>query len=208
MEENTRRLKSCVEVWPDCAEGEYNPYCCRYPKSCSCTIVHNQAALDDPKWREENLEPVQDMRVSTVHLEMTPLMPILEGTQRHLTAGTGLSYGNQSNVSAGVRLSDEVLEEIQHLRMYYIDMEQVHSLRRWAEANPGQDPTPELLVKWRMDGMDEWVEDHPQLAVLLRGERTYFPSKEAAKAANERPAFRDWILDLTEDGRYFLKPSQ
>lgn len=57
MEENTRRLKSCVEAWPDCAEGEYNPYCCRFPKSCSCTIVHNQAALDDPEWREENLEP-------------------------------------------------------------------------------------------------------------------------------------------------------
>lgn len=33
-----RRLRSCVERWPECEEGEYNPYCCRFPKSCSCTV--------------------------------------------------------------------------------------------------------------------------------------------------------------------------
>jgi hypothetical protein len=32
-----RRLRSCVEEWPECYEGGYNPKCCRFPKSCSCT---------------------------------------------------------------------------------------------------------------------------------------------------------------------------
>ncbi len=30
------RDPACVERWPDCAVGEYNPACCRFPKSCSC----------------------------------------------------------------------------------------------------------------------------------------------------------------------------
>ena len=32
------RLQSCVERWPGCNEGDYNPKCCRFPKSCSCTV--------------------------------------------------------------------------------------------------------------------------------------------------------------------------
>lgn len=30
-----RRLKHCVEQWSACESGEYNPACCRFPKSCS-----------------------------------------------------------------------------------------------------------------------------------------------------------------------------
>lgn len=32
---DTRRLKSCVDRWSEAASGEYNPACCRFPKSCS-----------------------------------------------------------------------------------------------------------------------------------------------------------------------------
>ena len=35
---NRPRLKTCVERWPECNDGEFNPACCRFPKSCSCTI--------------------------------------------------------------------------------------------------------------------------------------------------------------------------
>lgn len=35
------RLKSCVAEWPECAEGEYHPSCCRFPKSCSCTVYRD-----------------------------------------------------------------------------------------------------------------------------------------------------------------------
>ncbi len=31
----TRRLRACVEAWPDCYTGGYDPTCCRFPKSCS-----------------------------------------------------------------------------------------------------------------------------------------------------------------------------
>lgn len=30
-----RRLKSCVERWPNAESGTYDPRCCRFPKSCS-----------------------------------------------------------------------------------------------------------------------------------------------------------------------------
>lgn len=30
-----RRFKACVEAWPECESGLYDPRCCRFPKSCS-----------------------------------------------------------------------------------------------------------------------------------------------------------------------------
>jgi hypothetical protein len=48
-----RRLRACVEAWPDCWTGGYDPRCCRFPKSCSCTCW-------DPQYvAEADLEPVQ-----------------------------------------------------------------------------------------------------------------------------------------------------
>lgn len=46
-----RRLQSCVEAWPECATGEYDPRCCRFPKSCSCTVY------DPEHVSESDLEP-------------------------------------------------------------------------------------------------------------------------------------------------------
>lgn len=45
------RLRSCVEAWPDCHTFGYNPACCRFPKSCSCT------SYDDRYVRPDDLEP-------------------------------------------------------------------------------------------------------------------------------------------------------
>lgn len=33
------REPDCIENWPECSEGEYNPSCCRFPKSCSVRDV-------------------------------------------------------------------------------------------------------------------------------------------------------------------------
>lgn len=30
------RNPHCVENWPECYSGGYDPRCCRFPKSCSC----------------------------------------------------------------------------------------------------------------------------------------------------------------------------
>lgn len=30
-----RRIRTCVEQWPECESGMYDPRCCRFPKSCS-----------------------------------------------------------------------------------------------------------------------------------------------------------------------------
>lgn len=37
-----RRLKACVEQWPDCESGAYHPDCCRFPKSCSATVYDEE----------------------------------------------------------------------------------------------------------------------------------------------------------------------
>jgi hypothetical protein len=47
-----RRLRACVERWPEAETGAYNPHCCRFPKSCSATIY------DPERVAEGDLEPV------------------------------------------------------------------------------------------------------------------------------------------------------
>lgn len=42
-----RRLRACAEAWPACQEGEYNPSCCRFPKSCSCTVYDPDRVTED-----------------------------------------------------------------------------------------------------------------------------------------------------------------
>lgn len=32
----TVRDLACIEAWPECEDGHYDPRCCRFPKSCSC----------------------------------------------------------------------------------------------------------------------------------------------------------------------------
>ena len=64
------RLRACVERWPGCVEGEYNPACCRFPKSCSCTIYHEEStAVTDLE--ESMLEP-------PLYMEYPKSIPILE----------------------------------------------------------------------------------------------------------------------------------
>lgn len=38
----------CVEAWPECEDGAYHPSCCRFPKSCSCAVVHDRTCCGDP----------------------------------------------------------------------------------------------------------------------------------------------------------------
>lgn len=33
-----KRDPNCVEAWPDCWTGGYDPRCCRFPKSCSADV--------------------------------------------------------------------------------------------------------------------------------------------------------------------------
>lgn len=41
-----RRLRECVQAWPECYEGGYDPHCCRFPKSCSCTVYDDIAEAE------------------------------------------------------------------------------------------------------------------------------------------------------------------
>ena len=46
-----RRLAECVARWPAAAEGEYDPRCCRFPKSCSADVY------DEDRVTDADLEP-------------------------------------------------------------------------------------------------------------------------------------------------------
>lgn len=46
-----RRLAGCVARWPEARTGEYDPRCCRFPKSCSADIY------DERYVRDYDLEP-------------------------------------------------------------------------------------------------------------------------------------------------------
>lgn len=36
---------SCVERWPECETGAYDPRCCRFPKSCSADVHYEADSL-------------------------------------------------------------------------------------------------------------------------------------------------------------------
>jgi hypothetical protein len=46
-----RRIRACMEAWPECYTGGYDPRCCRFPKSCSAT------SYDPEQVTDEYLEP-------------------------------------------------------------------------------------------------------------------------------------------------------
>jgi len=46
-----RRLAACVAQWPGASTGEYDPRCCRFPKSCSADVY------DEERVAESDLEP-------------------------------------------------------------------------------------------------------------------------------------------------------
>lgn len=41
-----RRLRECAENWPEAETGEYNPACCRFPKSCSASVYSEERVTD------------------------------------------------------------------------------------------------------------------------------------------------------------------
>ena len=58
----------CVKRWPECESGAYDPRCCRFPKSCSCTSEqmpeiarsHSLAVLRASIWEvAQFLSPVE-----------------------------------------------------------------------------------------------------------------------------------------------------
>ena len=94
------RDPACVERWPECEEGAYHPDCCRFPKSCSCT-VYEPPASSGAKQAERSVE--DDYLVRTAlqladdHRErcpgaactvtLTSLAVLLQRAGIHLTPG-------------------------------------------------------------------------------------------------------------------------
>lgn len=52
IERDRQTREACLKSWPDAQAGEYNPSCCRFPKSCSCPPLQ---LLDWPQPTFEDL---------------------------------------------------------------------------------------------------------------------------------------------------------
>lgn len=78
----------CVERWPECDEGLYDPRCCRFPKSCSCTIRVDREPqpsdgpdyhADHASWEQRQREQAGPARVADV--------PVAASEPNHPKAG-------------------------------------------------------------------------------------------------------------------------
>ena len=58
------RNPDCVERWPECEDGAYDPRCCRFPKSCSCSLRLREG--DQPLPEVNALPFVQDAVIADI----------------------------------------------------------------------------------------------------------------------------------------------
>lgn len=103
-EREWRRLKACVEQWPDCVNDTYNPLCCRFPKSCSC-----MAPVDETP--EEWLEPVSEFSMS-----------VLVSTIEH--PGPGAADTDSPAPTPRPLTAEEVIELLAKAREVFEDLDQ------------------------------------------------------------------------------------
>lgn len=106
-----RRLRACVEAWPECEEGKYDPRCCRFPKNCSCTIYR----VDTP---EEDLEPMQspDIHSDYIRIQTTDILSFMQAevyacNKAHGWIDDGRTFGDDIAL-----LHSEVSEALEHYR--------------------------------------------------------------------------------------------
>lgn len=66
-----RRLKACVETWPECHDGDYHPYCCRWPKSCSCSSYNEDYVKEEDLECDQDGTPTSSGYVLRSHKEQT-----------------------------------------------------------------------------------------------------------------------------------------
>jgi len=76
--DGSRRLRACVERWPEAWTCGYDPRCCRFPKSCSATVY------DLDRVDESDLEPVE--MTSTAPPQAGERSDIRKGTKEYETA--------------------------------------------------------------------------------------------------------------------------
>lgn len=41
------RYPACIASWPECRDGDFEPRCCRFPKSCSCNVADGDRPVTD-----------------------------------------------------------------------------------------------------------------------------------------------------------------
>lgn len=69
----------CVAVWPECESEKYDPRCCRFPKSCSCSI--ERRGIYVPTLEGNLFAAPDDWIIRGVQGEFYPIKPgIFEAT--------------------------------------------------------------------------------------------------------------------------------
>jgi hypothetical protein len=166
-----RRWKSCVEEWPECETGAYDPHCCRFPKSCSPHPY--QEAIDAGNVTEADLEPAPDPAPTPVLMSETRdvVAEVAEylGDWRRTCRQMGIPYTDDDAAkflhAAGL-LADPALTA-EHASMYEALQEcgeQVVALTAEVERLRAQ------VIAWESDfSCDEGCGEHPDQCCSRHG---------------------------------------
>lgn len=121
-----RRLKSCVATWPDCEEGKYDPRCCRFPKSCSCTIYPSTVdsiMLEDTVMAPDihSDDPVPDIKVvKDGSLFSLMVEEVYACNQQNGWIDDGRTFGDEIAL-----IHSEASEALEHYRRSPLDINEV-----------------------------------------------------------------------------------
>lgn len=118
-----RRLHICIEAWPACAEGKYDPRCCRFPKSCSCTVY------DPMHLQRTDLEPLSAPFTNSIENLQNPT-PTLS-----LAIGEVTIPGDSIAVVVNARHVDSVVDSMGNTYVREDDLWYALNVRH---AYPGQ----------------------------------------------------------------------
>lgn len=139
-----RRLRACVEAWPEAETGTYDSRCCRFPKSCSATIYDETAVPDDDL---EPAAPAPDLLVLTLPTEPPRAVAVVGTRSGARWVPTSVNGGRWQDTATGqIRTWVGVLER-EH-SVYVIEREP----RVWEPIEPAPVGEPNGLRRIEVGG--------------------------------------------------------
>jgi len=172
-----RRLRACVESWPEAETGAYDPRCCRFPKSCSATIYGEDTVA------EEDLEPAE-LSVVEVDPEPQPAEAVTPSLRDQLLS-MWQEYATSSDVVDDAHLVRWVNALIENLG---------YASRRLKRAEePESGP---VVLSWPKI-VDEATSDLPDVVDVIGDGRWHRLTEPGAEHLYARPGHEDnWRLSL------------
>lgn len=125
-----RRLRGCVENWPEAETGAYDPRCCRFPKSCSATVYDKGTVTEEQL--EPSPQPTERKLIGPPHAHLdapctdacyepppADVSPLLDLVQQHASEWAKAALARRRDAhdeaNAAIRRSQALLDRIAEL---------------------------------------------------------------------------------------------